>query len=254
MAPRKGKPRHRGARPEIASRGPIWLYGRHAVAAALANRARRVRRVRLVRGTPEAIEALARRVAPEVPVETVDRHALDALLPGAVHQGIACLAEPLTAPPLDTVANGAPVVVLDRVTDPQNVGAILRATAAFAAAAVVLTDRHAPPESGALAKAASGALDLVPLVRVVNLGRAIEALQDHGYWVIGLEGQAPTTLAEAKPEGPVALVLGAEGAGLRRLTRERCDALARLPLAGAIESLNVAAAAAVALYEVTAPR
>jgi len=171
-----------------------------------------------------------------------------------VHQGVALLAEPLPPALLEeAIAQRAgPVLLLDQVTDPRNVGAILRSAAAFGCAAVVLQDRHAPPETAALARAASGALEIVPVVREVNLSRAILALQKAGFWVLGLAGEAGRNLAEAAPrDRRVALVLGAEEGGLRRLQRETCDELVRLPIAPGMESLNVAAAAAVALYEVT---
>ena len=183
------------------------------------------------------------------------------LPPGAVHQGIALLARPLDDPGLEEAMDRAMarfeqsepacIVVLDQVTDPQNVGAIIRTAAAFGAAAVVMQDRHAPPVTGALAKAASGGLESVALVRETNLSRSIEALKARGFWCIGLAGAVETSLARARVAGPTALVLGAEGSGLRRLVAEACDTLAHIPQSDAVESLNVSNAAAVALYEIT---
>jgi 23S rRNA (guanosine2251-2'-O)-methyltransferase len=191
---------------------------------------------------------------PGRPPERCEAATLAGLLPsGAVHQGLAALVEPLEDLPAETPAH---ILVLDQVTDPQNVGAILRSAAAFGAAGLVLTERHAAPESGVLAKAASGALDVLPILRVVNLARSIETLKRAGFWCLGLAAEGQSTLAEAKPTGRVALVLGAEGTGLRRLTREHCDQLVRLPTRGPIDQLNVSSAAAVALYELvrqTAP-
>jgi len=189
-----------------------------------------------------------------LPPERIERQRFGTFLTeDAVHQGVALLVEPLEPVALEDAiaASDGPVLLLDQVTDPRNVGAILRSAAAFGAACVVLQDRHAPPETGALARAASGALDIVPVVREVNLSRAIASLQKSGFWVMGLAGDASRTLAEARPrDRRVALVLGAEDTGLRRLQRETCDELVRLPITPAMESLNVAAAAAVALYEV----
>ncbi len=222
--------------------------------AALANPARRLRRLML---TAEAEAGLTAEFPPpwRIAHERVDRQVFAGMFPAdAVHQGAALLVEPLPALELDTALEHAegPIMVLDQVTDPRNVGAILRSAAAFGAAALVMQDRHAPPETGSLARAASGALELVPVVRVVNLARALEELKQAGCWVVGLAADAPVTLAQVQrglAGRRCALVLGAEGEGMRRLTREHCDELARLPIASRMESLNVSAAAAVALYE-----
>lgn len=260
---RRTQPPHRSDRRESDRRpatggGAAWLFGLHAVRAALANPERRLHRLLL---TAEAAAALgmplpAGRPAPE----RVERAALDTLLPGAVHQGAAILAEPLEPLRPEDVARlganraDAVVVVLDQVTDPHNVGAILRSAAAFGAGAVMVQDRNAPPETGTLAKAASGALELVPLARAVNLARALDALKEAGFWIVGLEAGAPQSLTAANLSGRIALVLGAEGQGMRRLVRERCDTLVRLPMSGAVDSLNVSNAAAVALYEIVRSR
>jgi len=233
--------------------GTIWLHGQHAVAAALANPRRRLRRLLL---TAEAEATLAETLPPpwRIPAERVEKNRFQTFLyEDSVHQGAALLAEPLPPQPLETLLaeRPGPVLLLDQVTDPRNVGAILRAAAAFGACCVVMQDRHAPPETGALARAASGALELVPVAREVNLSRAIVTLQKAGFWVIGLAGDAKRTLAAALPrDRRVALVLGAEEGGMRRLQRETCDELVRLPMAPGVESLNVAAATAVALYEI----
>lgn len=239
-------------RPEPENRGSgeaYWIYGWHAVNAALAHRRRSC--LRLLAASPERVEMPPWRA--DLPVETADRSAIERLLPAdAVHQGVALQARPLPDLDLSEVMDSPtprPLLLLDQVTDPRNVGAILRSAAAFDAAAVVLARRHAPPESGAMAKAASGALDMVPLVRVANLARAIRDIADAGYWCLGLDAAADETLAEALPTGrPAALVLGAEGEGLRRLTREACDGLAKLPIGPRMPSLNVSAAATLALY------
>jgi 23S rRNA (guanosine2251-2'-O)-methyltransferase len=257
--PRPGRPARdpapdapRPAGREATPAGTLWLYGLHAVAAALANPRRRLRRLLL---TVEAEAELARRLPPpwRVQAERAERTRFQTFLPeDAVHQGAALLAEPLPSADLAAAVAAAPgpVLVLDQVTDPRNVGAILRSAAAFGAAAVVLQDRNAPPETAALARAASGALEIVPVVREVNLARALLELKRAGFWVVGLAGEAPTAMGAADlGRRRIALVLGSEEAGLRRLQRETCDELVRLPIAPAMESLNVAAAAAVALYE-----
>jgi len=250
-----GRPESRPIRPRRPAPEPaetpagetFWLYGRHPVAAALANPARRC--LRLVTAETAAAADLPARAG--VTAQAVDRHELDALVPtGAVHQGVALLVAPLAPPALaQAVAAGTgPVIVLDQVTDPHNVGAVMRSAAAFGAAAVVVQRRHAPPPTGALAKAASGALEHVPLIAVTNLARSLHELQGLGLWCVGLAADAPQALDELGAPGRVAIVLGAEGAGLRRLVGETCDELARIPIAPAVASLNVSNAAAIALY------
>jgi len=231
--------------------GHVRLWGRHAVEAALKNPARDHRKLWATR---EGIASLDGELPADFPIEYAEVADLARLVAhDAPHQGLVLECEPLTDLHLGEVLRGEadrPVVVLDQVTDPHNVGAILRSAAAFGAAALVTQDRHAPPESGALAKAASGALEVVPWVRVVNLARALEDMAEAGYWRIGLAGEATATIADALPAGPIALVLGAEGEGLRQNIAAHCDALARLPIRPAMESLNVSNAAAIALYAV----
>jgi len=242
----------RSGRSERSSRPESWLYGLHAVQAALANPRRRLGRALL---TPRAQELIGPELLRRVRVETLEMDAIGRLLPpGAVHQGAALEAAPLPGLDLDELlarpASGRRIVlVLDQLSDPHNVGAILRSAAAFGVTAVVVQDRHAPPQSGALAKAASGALDLVPYVEVVNIARALDQLAAHGFWRIALAGDGAEPLADAVPAGDVALVLGSEGDGIRRLVRAHCEAAAFIPMPGAMESLNVSNAAAVALYE-----
>ena len=224
------------------------FWGRHAVAAALDNPDRRVLKAWATR------EAAGFMQFPEdVAVTLAEAPDLGRLVPAdAPHQGVVIEVEPLEEIWLSDVlaeaGEEAVVLVLDQVTDPHNVGAILRSAAAFGAIAIVTQDRHSPPEGGALAKAASGALERVPWVRVVNLARALDELAEGGFWRIGLAGEAETVLADALGPKRVALVLGAEGAGMRANVREHCDALAKLPIDDAMESLNVSNAAAVALY------
>jgi 23S rRNA (guanosine2251-2'-O)-methyltransferase len=233
--------------------GGSWLYGLHTVTAALANPRRRWRRLVATAETRDAVPHGRN-------AEIVGRDEIDRLLPaGAVHQGIALLAEPLSEPifaeTLDAaVAADQHLLVLDQVTDPHNVGAILRSAAAFGAGAVIVPERNAPRATGVLAKAASGALDAVPFVRVVNLARALRDIKDAGYWCVGLDSAASLRLSQADLSGRIALVLGAEGVGLRRLTRESCDAMLSLPTQPPIASLNVSNAAAVALYELARRR
>ena len=238
-----------------ASGGSYWIYGNHAVLAAIDNPQRRIRR--LLQANAESEKSARGGSDRELPRwETVDRAILDRVAGReSVHQGIAAQGDPLPETEVEDIAARAAerpeakIVILDQVTDPHYAGAILRSAAAFGALAVVLTERNAAPESGVLAKAASGALEVVPLVRVTNLVRAMEQLKAAGFWCAGLAAEGERTLAEARLSGRVALCLGAEGAGLRRLTRTHCDLLVRLPTSGPIDHLNVSNAAAVALNE-----
>jgi 23S rRNA (guanosine2251-2'-O)-methyltransferase len=224
------------------------------VGAALANPRRRLHRAVL---TARAAESLGEKLLSRVRVEPADADAISRLLPpGAVHQGAALSCDPLPGTGLEAALPSGPannrriVLVLDQLSDPHNVGAILRTAAAFGVSAVVVQDRHAPPQSGALAKAASGALETVPYVEVVNIARALDQLAEAGFWRVALSGDGAEPLARATSKGDIALVLGSEGDGIRRLVREHCDTAAFIPIASAMESLNVSNAAAVALYEI----
>ena len=239
--------------PKARSGDEKWLYGLHAVQAALANPDRKLGRAVL---TTRAAEVIGKKLLDRVQAELADGDTISRLLPaGAVHQGAALEVHALPARDLDQVLEQESpggrriVLVLDQLSDPHNVGAILRTAAAFGVTAVVVQDRHAPPQSGALAKAASGALETVPYVEVVNIARALDILSEHGFWRIALAGDGAAPLTQVIPTGDVALVLGSEGEGIRRLVREHCEAAAFIPISSQMESLNVSNAAAVALYE-----
>lgn len=241
---KSGGPGHRS--------GEVWLYGHHAVAAALGNPSRKILRLM---GTTEALAKLKEEAGELGQARACSRREIDAVVgEDAVHQGIALLTRALDHTLEDVLeiagakANAC-LMVLDQVTDPHNVGAILRSAAAFGASAVVAPDRHAPEESGAMAKSASGALDKIAYVKATNLVRALEQIKEHQFWLVGLDAEAPQAIGDIKLGGKIALVVGAEGEGLRRLVRETCDHVARLPMTGDMESLNVSNAAAIALYE-----
>ena len=247
----------RGHRPSTGTAGRPRFWGRHAVTAALANPERTVRKLWGSR------EALATLDLPSVlPVTIADVADLGRLVPGdAPHQGLVAEVDPLEDMWLgDLIEQGRdgnrPLVILDQVTDPHNVGAILRSAAAFDALGIVTQDRHSPPESGTVARSASGALETVPWVRVVNLARALDEMEEAGYWRIGLTGHTDQSLGAALAglgaDRRIAIVLGAEGEGMRHNTEAHCDELAKLPISGRVESLNVSNAAAVALYAVAA--
>ncbi|HWI85690.1 MAG TPA: RNA methyltransferase [Sphingomonas sp.] len=242
----------RGHRPSQAPSNRPRFWGRHAVTAALANPERTIRKVW---GTREALAAFGG-FPTDLPVTYAEVADLGRLVPqDAPHQGVVIEVDPLPDIWLGDLleqgeGNQRPLLVLDQVTDPHNVGAVLRSAAAFDALGLITQDRHAPPESGALARSASGALEIVPWVRVVNLARALDEIGEAGFWRIGLTGNGPRTLGEAIGGARVALVLGAEGEGMRQNTEAHCDELARLPISPRVESLNVSNAAAIALYAV----
>ena len=250
MRPDKRRHPHRSPRPSRGGHQMVWLYGRHPVLAALANPERRIERLL---ATKEVAERHAAEFAGKS-IEIVAREEMAQRLPaGAVHQGLAALVTPLEDAVLEDVlarcSDDALILALDQVTDPHNVGAILRSAAAFGAAGLVVTERHAPADTGVLAKAASGGLELVPLVRAVNLARALEQLKEAGFWLYGLDERGGDALGALDLGGRVCIVLGAEGEGLRRLTSEKCDRLVTIPTQAPLASLNVSNAASIALYE-----
>ena len=227
--------------------GPVVMYGWHTVTAALQNPARRLRKLLATENAARRLtdEGVKSALAPEIvrPSAIAER-----LLPDAVHQGLYLETDPLDAPAVEDLPAKGIVLVLDQITDPHNVGAIFRSAAAFAVSAIVTTMRHSPEATGALAKAASGALELVPLVSVQNLARGLAALKASGFLVVGLDSSGDSDLASLPLRAPLALVLGAEGKGLRQLTKETCDHVARIELPGVLKSLNVSNAAALGLY------
>ena len=239
------RPARRGG--DSSPDGPVILYGWHTVAAALANPQRHIRKLMLSENAARRLaeENIALPLTPEI----VRPALIDQRLgPDAVHQGLLAEADPLPSPDIDTLPQEGIVLVLDQITDPHNVGAILRSAAAFAVKAIVTTARHSPEATGVLAKSASGALELVPLVTVQNLARALTEMNDQGFLTVGLDSQGSENLGSVALRQPLALVLGAEGKGLRQLTRETCGVVARLDMPGEIKSLNVSNAAVLALY------
>ncbi|WP_417321217.1 23S rRNA (guanosine(2251)-2'-O)-methyltransferase RlmB [Emcibacter sp.] len=256
--PHTGKPLQSRDRPPVSGGGGLWLFGRHPVMAALGNRDRQKQRLLVSRKNADQYrEELADLLndRSSLQPELVTPEELEKILPeGSLHQGIALKCAPLPGRHLDKSCAKEEgqknlILVLDQVTDPHNVGAIIRSAAAFGAKAIVTTDRNAPPESGTLAKSASGCLELIPWVRVTNLSRALDELAELGYWRLGLDGYAEQMVHETNFGDNIVLVLGAEGKGLRKGTRDHCDALVKLPISERVESLNVSNAAAVALYE-----
>lgn len=252
MRPFNKRPKSARAAPKFEREdAPLRLFGVHAVEAALNNPARRIKRLLATENAENRLADVIRRRA--ITVERASPRDLDNLLgPDTVHQGLLLEAEPLDEPEIEHLAEraaaGAPLIILDHVTDPHNVGAVLRSAAVFGASGLIMTRRHSPPMNGVLAKSASGALEVVPVCLVQNLARAMADLKAQRIRLIGLDGDAETLLEEQTLIGPVALVLGAEGKGLRDLTRDTCDAVVRIATDGPIDSLNVSNAAAVALH------
>ncbi len=254
---KREKPRAaaKGGRRQESGGGAFWIYGYHAVLAALCNPERRILKLYMtgnaLQETPQDIwqKHHPERIAPEAMRQVLSG--------GAVHQGIAAQVQPLPHIGIEAIYPAELkeknlVVILDQVTDPQNVGAVLRSAAAFGADGVILPVHHSPEESGALAKAASGALETVPLLRVQNIAQTMQELKKHhNFWCVGLEGGAENALNALKDYNRIVLVLGAEGRGLRRLTREHCDVLAAISITDKVESLNVSNAAAIALYQLS---
>lgn len=253
----KSAPKEQKRDANKAAAAGLWLYGKHAVLAALENPMRKIKRLMVTKRSHDQYHAALteihlkhRALNPEI--VTID--VFDKNLPSdSVHQGIALLTAALPDNHLDIACSILPdqkntILIMDQVTDPHNVGAIIRSAAAFGVRAIITTDRHAPPESGTLAKSASGALEVLPWVRVTNLSRALDQLADMGYWRVGLDGHAKTDIRNADYGDNIALVLGAEGKGIRKGTADHCDGLVKLPISRTVESLNVSNAAAIALY------
>lgn len=248
-----GKRKHKNSnkdRKNLADSGPTYIYGSHAVRAAVENPKRQIQSLYL---SENAARDLAETLGPRKITPIIKKpQELAALVPqDAVHQGMVLETAPLPEPDLSTLAAGGKLLLmLDQVSDPRNVGAILRAAAVFGAGGVILPRRNSPPPAGALAKTASGALEVVPLATVANLARALETLHQAGYMSVGLDERGATLIDAVPKDRPLIVVMGAEGSGLRRLTRETCDMLARLPVAddAGFATLNVATATAVTLY------
>lgn len=230
----------------------LILYGRHAVLSALKNPRRKVSKLLCTKENADEI----RRTAPDIPLQIVERKEIDKLLPTeAVHQGFALFCSELPSVAIEDIIAMAEnqenchVLILDQVTDPQNIGAIIRSAVAFNTLALIVQDKNSPAETGSMAKASAGMIEFLPICRVTNLSRALEQLKDAGFWTIGMDGYAQTTVDKLKKGGKNAIIMGSEGKGMRRLVEENCDITVKLPMNKKVESLNVATAAAIMLYE-----
>ena len=236
-----------------SSKNNLILYGRHAVLAAIKNPNRKISKLLCTKENFEEIK----KVNPQINIQIVDRKEIDKLLPtDSVHQGFAALCYELPAVSIEDLINtsnkleNCHVLILDQVTDPQNIGAIIRSAVAFNTLALIIQDKNSPQETGSMAKASAGMIEHLPIIRVTNLSRAIKQLKDAGFWTIGMDGYAKTTISELKKGGKNAIIMGSEGKGMRRLVEENCDITIRLPMNEKVESLNVATAAAIVLYEI----
>ena len=235
----------------------LFLYGRHAVTAAIYNFRRKISTLYATRETADELKkiCLDAQRDPQL-IKIVERRDIDKLLPAdAVHQGFAAAVKELETYTLEDICDLAEtkqnchILILDQVTDPQNIGAIIRSCVAFDTLALIVQDKNSPTESGAMAKASAGMIECLPLVRVTNLSRATESLKKAGFWIVGMDGYATTTIDKLNTSGKIAIIMGSEGKGMRRLVEESCDTTVRLPISEKVESLNVATAAAIALYE-----
>ena len=236
----------------------VLLYGRHPVFAAIANPSRRI--LKIYASAENAAEIKAHLSACQrnnLPLQIVDRKDIDKMLPReAVHQGFALLCKELENYSIEDICTLAAekkdchILILDQVTDPQNIGAIIRSCVAFDTLALIMQDKNAPAETGAMAKASAGMIELLPICRVINLSRALVRLKQDGFWILGMDGYAQTTIDQINKSGKTAIVMGSEGKGMRRLVEENCDSSVKLPISSKVESLNVATAAAIALYEI----
>ncbi len=232
----------------------LIIYGRHAVLSALKNPKRRIQKLLITAENKSEIEA----ISPSLPFSIIDKKDFNKILPeDAVHQGFALYCARLASYDIADLIEMAKdkkrccILILDQVTDPQNIGAIIRSCAAFDTLGLVVQDKNSPLESGAMDKAAAGTIEFVPIARVTNLSRAIETLKENGFWVMGMDGYADTTIDKINKDGKIAIVMGSEGKGMRRLVQENCDSSIKLPISSNVESLNVSTAAAITLYELS---
>lgn len=238
----------------MSSKNQVTIYGKHAVLAAIANPNRQIIKVM---ATKESLPELKGKIA-ENKIAVVDRREIDKILPRDIpHQGLLVVATQLQSYALEEICDMAEekqnchLLILDQVTDPQNIGAIIRTSVAFGCLAIILQDKNSPQESGALLKAAAGTYEQLPICRVTNLSRSIDQLKRSGFWIVGMDGYAKTNVDEMEKSGKLAVIMGSEGKGMRRLVEESCDVTIRLPIAPTVESLNVSTAAAIVLYEMS---